>query len=266
MNKINGEVPMLTKFKKSDLVEYLKILEQHIDIDLQTAYDLTLKTIKYYQGDAKYRFALRRGQDIENNWYESLERGEPDYSLYDDDYFAVEIWACWVVYSRKYLNQINKAMDLKGINSIIDMGCGIGYTTATLKQMCPNAKVLGTNIEGTTQYKVASHIGEKYGFNLIPKVNQQADMIFASEYFEHIEEPIQHIEDVVKICSPKFLVIANAFGAKSMGHFNFYKVGDKRIENKKIGRVFNAKLRDLGYKQLKLGFWNNRPQVWKKYE
>lgn len=255
---------MLTKFKKGDLVQYLRILEKHIDIDLQTAYDLALKTIKYYQGDSKYRFSLRIGQDIENKWYDSLKAGQPDYSLYDDDYFAVEIWACWVVYSRKYLSQISKAIDLKGIRSVIDMGCGIGYTTATLKQMCPNAKVLGTNIEKTTQYAVAKSVGKKYGFDLIPEVNQKADMIFASEYFEHIETPIEHIENVVQVCNPKLLVIANAFGAKSMGHFNFYKVGDKLIENKKIGRVFNAKLRELGYKQLKLGFWNNRPQVWAK--
>ncbi len=261
---MNGEIEMLTKFKKSDLVQYLQILEKHIDIDINIAYDLALKTIKYYQGDVKYRFALRQGQDIENKWYDSLEKGQPDYSLYDDDYFAVEIWACWVVYSRKYLTLINKAINLKGIRSIIDMGCGIGYTTAALKQICPNAKVLGTNIEKTTQYKVAQDIGKKYGFGLIPKVNQQADMIFASEYFEHIETPIKHIEEVVKICNPKILVIANAFGAKSMGHFNFYKVDDKLVENKKIGRVFNSKLRELGYKQLKLGFWNNRPQVWSK--
>lgn len=37
-----------------------------------------------------------------------------------------------------------------------------------------------------------------------------------------------------------------------------------RVPNTTIGRRFNATLRNLGYEQLRTGFWNNRPSVWKK--
>ena len=167
-----------------------------------------------------------------------------------------------MLYSRRYIKLIDKKFNFKNITSIIDLGCGIGYTTAALKELLPNAKVIGTNLEKTKQYKIAKKVGEKYDFSLEPFANQQADMIFASEYFEHIESPIKHLEEIIKICNPNFLIIANSFGSQSMGHFNYYKVEDKYIKNKKIGRLFNNKLRTLGYNQLKTGFWNNRPTVW----
>ena len=50
-----------------------------------------------------------------------------------------------------------------------------------------------------------------------------------------------------------------------MGHFNYYIHNGELIENKKIGRLFNKTLREANYKQLKTGFWNNRPNVW-RYE
>ena len=256
---------MLHKIGRNDLAEYLSICAKHISFDMNTAYVLISKALKYYKGDKSLKSELRVGQEIESKWYASLEKGKPNYSLYNDDYFMVEMWCCWVIYSRNYLVSIKKNIDkFKGANSIMDLGCGFGYTTSALTEIFPVAQVTGTQLKNTVQYQMATELGNKYGFTIQEEATDHADLVFASEYFEHIEAPIDHLNDVLEACTPRILVIANSFGSKSMGHFNEYIVDGIRIENKKVGRLFNQRLRDVGYKQVKTGFWNNRPSIWAK--
>jgi len=256
---------MLQKIDKRALAEYLDMCNQFVDFDKARAYSLINKALKYYKGDKSMKAALRQGQEIEKKWYDSLAKGKPDYSLYNDNYFMVEMWCCWVIYSRNYLVSIKKNIDkFKGVNSVMDLGCGFGYTTSALTEIFPIAQVTGTQLKNTVQYRMATELGNKYGFTIQEEVTDHADLVFASEYFEHIEAPIDHLSDVLEACTPRILVIANSFGAKSMGHFNEYIVDGALIKNKKVGRLFNQKLRDSGYKQVKTGFWNNRPAIWVK--
>jgi len=36
------------------------------------------------------------------------------------------------------------------------------------------------------------------------------------------------------------------------------------VDQSKISRVFNNKLRELGYNQVKTGLFNNKPTLWKR--
>lgn len=45
---------------------------------------------------------------------------------------------------------------------------------------------------------------------------------FASEYFEHHELPVKHLIELLEVSHPRLLVIANSFGARSIGHFDSY--------------------------------------------
>lgn len=60
------------------------------------------------------------------------------------------------------------------------------------------------------------------------------------------------------------MVIANSFTSYSTGHFPEYTDTNKTYKPRSTGRAFNQILRDAGYVAMKLGFWNNRPNVWKK--
>lgn len=100
------------------------------------------------------------------------------------------------------------------------------------------------------------------GFSLAPdvqKLSRKIDLVFASEYFEHIEKPVEHLIDVLNAVSPKYLVIANSFGTTSVGHF----FSDKRA-GRQVSRVFNAALREHGYEKVKTKCWNDRPTFWKR--
>jgi hypothetical protein len=93
-----------------------------------------------------------------------------------------------------------------------------------------------------------------------------ADLVFASEYFEHFEEPIAHLVEVVELTRPRALLIANAFSAKSIGHFDEYVVDGRRVSGDVVGRRFNDTLRRIGYSKIETRLWNNRPAYWKRAE
>jgi len=262
---------------KKDLFDYLTMVDGVKHIDIEHTYKIALASIRYYNGDHAMREHLQAGQELERQWYESLEQGKPDYSVYDNEFYVADLWACWIVYSRKYLKAMENSKNmrqgvsisaqLRNAECVVDLGNGFGYTSAALKQMFPWAKVYGTNLEDTFQYQVSSLVGKQYNFQVVPSstmVPQNADLVFASEYFEHIERPVEHLNDVIQEIEPKAFIIANAFGAISIGHFHLYYHGQKTIPGDKISRLFNQCLRDHGYKKIETKLWNNRPSYWRR--
>ena len=257
---------------KELLQEFLdEYLTTHL-VNRSKAEEMIKNAIAYYTGDKNKRDQMFHLIDLENKWYKSFCK---DFSIYDDDYYFTDLWACWVTYSRKYIrllikpNSINNQYSVydftKNITSALDLGCGIGFTTSSLKQIYPNARVSATNIENTKQFKFCKIMSEKYNFAIYPdvkKISGNQDLIFASEYFEHIENPVAHLEDVLQL-NPKFLIIANSFNTRSMGHFTHYQHKDKIILENKMNKIFNDALRDNNYIKVKTNFWNNRPAFWR---
>jgi trans-aconitate methyltransferase len=211
-----------------------------------------------------------------DRWYDSAEKGVFDYSIYGDKYyFATDLWPCFVLYSRKYILSIKKNIEIFNAifnsESIIDLGCGIGYSTAMLKQLFPEKEIIGTNIKDTEQYGFCVEMGEVYNFKVIESeynITKRIDVVFASEYFEHIFDAPNNIEKLINHLKPKYLLLANTFGQKSVGHFNYYKLNDcygsapQLAESIKVSRIFNNVLKKAGYTQIKTGLWNNRPNFW----
>lgn len=209
---------------------------------------------------------------IERRWYQSLKRGKPDYSVYGLPYYYVDLWVCWCRYSRRYLKEIQAPKSLFGnsivsaikANTVVDLGCGFGYTTAALKEIFPKASVIGTNLKGTSQYYVSEALGKERNFSVSASI-PKADLLFASEYFEHHLEPIKHLQEVLNRATPKYMLIANAFGTRAIGHFEHYLHDGKRVSAKEMARLFSAALKSFGWKKVKTACWNNRPQFWMKF-
>jgi SAM-dependent methyltransferase len=260
----------------SALRGYLKVCQGVRDFDAEAAYRYAVGALAYYKGDGKARDAQVGCMKLEQRWYDSLARGEPDYSVYGEDVYMGDVWACWAIYSRRYLLDLRSPKPLAGnmtllraigpVRNAVDLGCGFGYTTAALKEIFPAADVYGTNLKGTLQFDLASAVGQQHGFQVVPSVHEigqlRIDLVFASEYFEHFLRPVEHLIDILKCVRPRVLIMANAFGARSTGHFNVYKHGQSLISNKKVGRFFAKALRAYGYAPLKTKLWNNRPAYW----
>ena len=264
---------VIDKFKKEDLQHFVELCGAYINIDKEKFFTLASNALSYYKGSKTQREQLREYQEIESRWYDSLKAGSPDYTVYDDPYMLVEVWACWVMYSRKYIGLLDKPGQtqygslrdaLGNINSIADIGCGCAYTTSAWKQAYPDADVLGTQVCGSPQFEIATNMGAQHGFRIIGALEEHADLVFASEYFEHWEAPVEHLEEVLSKATPKALIIANAFGSKSVGHFDVYKDRGVDYTPKAISKKFNGALRNHGYSLVKTKFWNGRPTVWIK--
>lgn len=245
----------------------------------ETAKIEALASVRYYRGSKEDREFMRSAQKLEQQWYDSLP-DTPDYSVYKGEAILPDIWACWVAYSREYLRCmqnprtiLNKDMqgrhsivqELGSPNTIADLGCGIGYTSAALAQMFPQASVYATNLVDSAQFRVCQKMSETHRFSLVGSVEElpKIDCVFASEYFEHFEAPIEHLKEVLAK-NPKHLIIANAFSSVSLGHFDRYKIDGGWVEGKKVGRVFNQYLRKAGYEKMPTSCWNDRPTVWVK--
>ena len=59
-------------------------------------------------------------------------------------------------------------------------------------------------------------------------------------------------------------VLANTFGPKSPGHFDYHNYYGEARPAKGYGRLFNKELKKIGYQMLKTNIWNNKPAIWFK--
>jgi len=180
------------KRPSEQLEEFLLLYSEINPIDIDKARQLIKDARAHYDKKSVSKYQV----DLEVRWYDSIEQNNPDYSIYDDEYYFTDLWVCWVLFSRGYLrtlihpkslNENARIYDLlMDTKSILDLGCGLGYTTATLKQIFNKAKVFATNLEGTKQYIFCAVMSAQFDFKLVPDIShirQDIDLVFASEYF-----------------------------------------------------------------------------------
>lgn len=251
----------LQKISKNDLAEFVDTCHTMFGVDKEL---FTNEVISIYNWHRKNGQPLLT-KELQEKWYSSVNSGAPDFSVYDDIYYLCDTWACWKIYSRNYLRSllISPAFaELSHVKSIIDVGCGIGYTTNALTEMFPDADVFCTNLENTMQWDLCKH----YGLNIFndSKVLGITDMIVAFEYFEHFQDPISHLRYLVETNNPEFFLIANSFGTTSVGHFIEQDYKGSKAPSKRFGRLFNKELRELGYIRIKTGIFNDKPSLWKR--
>lgn len=268
---------ILNKFKKEDFFELLDLCSEYIDIDREKAYESALEVINEHSNKKDFTISEDNYiKTLEKKWYDSIRKNDcPDYSVYSDPRYICDVWVCWSHYSRNSLKALiapkslitKSVVDHIGkIKTVVDVGCGFAYTTAGLKEIFPEARVIGTNLEESYQFKVAKDLGRKHGFEIVPDTNnlKDIDLVFASEYFEHIINPIEHAYEIIRQYRPKFIITANGFNGTAIGHFDFYDHMGKVFDNKTMSRNFNKAMRMMGYKKLETKIWNNRPMVWER--
>lgn len=258
-----------------DLQAFCRFVCQFLDSQtVEETYTKAIEAMSYYSGSIDLRQTSLH--PIEEAWYASVHRGDPDYSLYGAPYFTSEMWACWKFYSSKFLRTMHKGilqeygMSLSElmtgtIDTVLDMGNGVGLTTSALKEIYPDSTVYGFNLDGTDQYRIAEENARVHDFHQISDlqlVEGTRPMVWATEFFEHIVSPLDLVTELHETVRPSVWVIANSFGSRSMGHFETYYIKGRPVGGKAIGRKFNDHLRRLGYEKLETGYWNSRPTVW----
>jgi len=269
----------LLRSKNKPTIEYF--VEQFRQIKDISDEDIT--DIYKYLAFMKTREENETSSNINNHlttqWYDSLIESDdnPDYSVYADENYYKGVLACFIVYSREYIKRI--ATVKKDLNdsladyikrttcgNILDLGNGIGFSTVWLKELFPDHDVYGTNYKDSEQWKFNALLSKKHNYTLIEDHTKlkNADVIFASEYFEHIQNPFEHLKEIVDTLDPKVLLIANSFNKDEAGHFRNYHDAGNIIPENKASRLFNKRLFDMGYERSIFRYWNNTPQVFVK--
>jgi SAM-dependent methyltransferase len=214
-------------------------------------------------------------RDLYDEWALSVKEHKPAFELYGHDLYMNEAFNCWKLYSRRYLLLLRKylsrpdcVIDKDDVKTVLDLGCGCGYTTVGLSSLFPDATVCGTNLSGTLQYKIAEDVCRDFPNCIIcdeshnANLHKAPDLVFASEFFEHLTEPLVLLDDLVSKYRPKYFVFANTFTKMSLGHFERYWDCDHSFDGKKMSREFISRLRKHGYVKVPTKFFNNRPSIY----
>jgi SAM-dependent methyltransferase len=247
-------------------------------IDVEEASKLFKDLTHYYSSKKSDRIKYNSLLNLQETWYKSLDDYEPNYSVYSDKYYFIDLMACYWIYSKNYIVNLNKRVfdsktktineKFNNIKSILDLGCGLGYTTNDLIKLFPNSKVYCSNIENTPQWYHCIEVLDD-NVTLINEntlINEHIDLIFASEFFEHLKEPLTYLQKIIELNTPNILIIANSFNTKSIGHFYTYDVNGCPVDQAIMSKLFNGRLKNLGYKKEKTSIWNDKPSIWVKNE
>jgi SAM-dependent methyltransferase len=266
----------LAKIGKKDLEEFAKICDSLFGIN-EAAFIKEVELIYKWHESGEVPELIKQ---IQSDWYNSLAT-KPDYSVYDNIFYLADCFACWKIYSRKYLMSIasNKSLAHKDSHNnwtnfrsivekigdaktVVDIGCGIGYSTLALREIFPNTNVYGTNLKGTKQWSLC----ERLGIDLRENIDEigKTDVVVAFEYFEHFSDPVAHLNYIVESAAPEYFIIANSFGTVSIGHFIQQEYNGQLVDSKGFGRLFNKELRRLGYEKIETTIFNDKPSFWKR--
>jgi hypothetical protein len=202
---------------------------------------------------------------LEERWYAS---NETDYSLYDTQDYTVSMLHCWRFGGTSYASSNVTRLFMRWLAhrnlkpaSFIDYHGGLGLTCAQLSMGHSGARVVfHTAVQ--RHGDIARGVYARLGLTNVEVVNElePADVLIAQETMEHFSDPVNAIQEALALVQPKWYLDQSSFTIDACGHFK---------HNHKVGKRFNAALRELGYET----YWkvegirapfNAKPTVWVK--
>jgi len=211
-------------------------------------------------------------KELDNWWYDHYK----DFSRYTSWHYLYAGLNCFDRFSKPCAFYANQYLGDKKIRSIVDVGAGIGLSTMLLAELFPSAKVYYNNITPSLQAEFFEahkdyHAPNNKESSRIQSVTEKEmmqygpfDMLFASEYFEHFEEPMKQTEFLLNQVGFKHLVINNSFNVKAYGHFNEFKYNEiLTMQPKQMSKLWLRSIRAF-YDEMEVKCWNGRPKIFEK--
>ncbi len=140
----------------------------------------------------------------------------------------------------RWISEILKSIDLSSIQSIVEIGSGMGSLVSKLMKEYPNKKVIGFDVN-----EIAVTTGVKRGLdirlmNSIPEL-PKVDLIICYAVIEHTSSPTEFLKSIVKLLKPNGYVILGQPQQDKFSSDIFYQ---DHLYHFSTGHI-----RDLGRKQ-----------------
>jgi hypothetical protein len=218
-------------------------------------------------------YAQKIDQWFAEQWYLYYEPEGKDMEMYAAIEFVIHAFHCWHFYSKHSVRKAVKwfGQYAPGVQSILDVGAGIGATTAQLAQDMPDRSLYYANLEGW-QWDASASLFSMLDLPNLSMVRDElsvaADAVIAMEYMEHFKDPITESRRLLSNPRVQVYFDASSFTIKSAGHWSHYMVDGYQVEPTRIRRLFNTALREMGFVPAQnvipdcRSFWNNLPAVW----
>ena len=110
-----------------------------------------------------------------------------------------------------FFRNLTNLIASRKVDSILDVGCGEGFTLNRLKE-----NQIGKNLEGIEYLKAAIELGKKTYPDIkitegsiyeLPYKDNSFDLVLCTEVLEHLEDPEKGLKELVRV-SKKYLVIS----------------------------------------------------------
>lgn len=110
----------------------------------------------------------------------------------------------------RFLNTLVSVVKPLNVKSVLDVGCGEGFTLNRLKE-----EKIGTHLEGVDFLKTAIDLGKKTYPNLtliqadiykLPYKNKSFDLVLCTEVLEHLEDPQKALLELKRVSSNYLLL------------------------------------------------------------
>jgi SAM-dependent methyltransferase len=209
---------------------------------------------------------------LTEKWFAYYEPQHLEYEMYASPEYAVSAYFCYATQSKAHIRQLAKWIDryCSPGQRILDVGAGIGATSALLQDLLPHHQVFYSNLPGYQQ-TAAELLFEKTGSKVQIVEDDTgigASVVLALEYMEHFEEPALEMQRLLSPPSVRVFADVSSFQFSCAGHWSTYKFGGVRAGRKQARRHYNEAIRNLRFTSAHKviegtkPFWNNRPAVW----
>ena len=240
-------------------------------------FEFMFNKVKELTGDTKRNsFACDYFEESTPIWINEYRDSGNDELFYDRIEY---LWGCLGSYynsSKGYIPKIKTAFEKMNYvpKTVLDFGAGVGLATYDLAELLSNTTVYYYNIS-EIQTSLFKEMLKQFPIDNIVIIDDplsvNAEVVFCSEFFEHIKTPEDALKYIMGIPGVKHILEASSFRFSDVaGHYETFIFDNVEVSCNDAQKNFNKLMRRYGFqlsnKVYNVSCWNNRPNIWVKGE
>ena len=205
-------------------------------------------------------------EKLNKDWIECPQTPADESKMYSSVEYALDICKCYTHYTKGSINAtVRGLLDLRKHSpnfadgwTFVDYFAGVGLGSVYLAQQLTAAGIKANVVyhnssKNKTQVALAKRFAKEFGSPSNLSMHLSADQPIADcylfyEVFEHIREPWDFTESLIKNHTPKCIVHASRFNLPNVsGHFKNYTIDGRVYSGKIASREFEKKFKSAGY-------------------